>query len=126
MSASFPAVSRDPPFEWEWRGERLRRTRRAVAVLVTPELAGNAAVLLALARIPPGQAAPWHRHAGHEEFVYVLKGCGEFWCEAMGPRAVREGSVNLVPPGVWHLHRAGEEELVFVWGYAPPGEQLQA
>jgi quercetin dioxygenase-like cupin family protein len=123
---AFPAFCAATPDEWQWRGERLRFTRRAVAMLADPEHVGNEHVLVALARIPAGQSAPWHRHEGHEEFLYMLEGSGEFWCEGTAPRRVERGMVNVVPPGSWHLHRASlHEDLVFLWGYAPPGTQLR-
>jgi quercetin dioxygenase-like cupin family protein len=118
-----------PPFasdthEWEWRGERLRGTRRAVALLAQPEKVGNRQVSVGLARIPSGQAAPWHLHEDHEEFVYVLEGRGEFWCQGAAAIRIGPGSVNIIPPGALHTHRALDEDLLFVWGYAPPGMQL--
>ncbi len=94
-------------------------------MLATPEKAGNRQVLVALCRIPAGQAAPWHAHEGHEEFIYILSGSGEFLVEGRDPIAVRPGSLNLVPPDTRHCHRASAtEDLLFLWGYAPPGPQL--
>jgi quercetin dioxygenase-like cupin family protein len=112
--------------EWAWRGDRLAGTRRAVAMLVEPARVGNREVMMALARIPAGQAAPWHVHAGFEEFVYVLEGAGELLVAGRPAVPVGPGSVNLIAPGSWHCHRTvGEADLVFLWGYAPPGEQLR-
>lgn len=110
--------------DWEWRGDQLNLTRRAVMRLAGPQRGGNDAVEIALARIPAGNAAPWHRHVDHEEFVYVISGAGLFWAEGQAPAPVAAGSVNLIPPHCWHCHTAGPEDLVFLWGYAPPGEQL--
>lgn len=94
-------------------------------MLGTPETVGNQHVLVGLARIPARQAAPWHQHHGHEEFVYVLEGAGQFWCQGSPPLAVGPGSFNLIPPERWHMHRSTlTEDLVFLWGYAPPGTRL--
>ncbi len=121
----FAPFLRDPPHSWEWRGERLRWTRRHIAILASPEISGNEQVLIGLARIPARQAAPWHRHEGHEEFVFVLEGRGEFWAERMGRAEVGPGSLNLIPPGSWHMHRSrADSDLVFLWGYTPPGQNL--
>lgn len=110
---------------WTWRGDRLAGTRRAVAFLADAETIGNRHVMLALARIPAGQAAPWHMHEDFEEFVYVLEGEGELLVDDRPARAVRPGVVNVIAPGAWHTHRTvGDAELVFLWGYAPPGRQL--
>ena len=114
-----------PPYSWEWRGERLRWTRRSVTLLATPDSVGNAHIAIGMARIPARQAAPWHRHTGHEEFVFVLEGNGEFCCELVPPQPITSGSLNVIPPDQWHLHRAAQDEdLLFLWGYAPPGIQL--
>lgn len=118
--AAFASDRRD----WQWRGDRLRGTRRSVSLLATPEVVGNAEVSLGLARIPAGQAAPWHLHAEHEEFVYVLEGEGQFWCQGTPAARIVPGSVNVIPPGALHTHIADAGDLVFLWGYAPPGEQL--
>ena len=121
-----PYTTQVPPSEeWEWRGDEESGTRRSVAMLVTPDMVGNTSVMVALARIPKGQAAPWHKHDGHEEFVYVLEGEAEFECEGKSPVHIGPGSVNLIPPGAVHRHsQTGPKDFVFLWGYAPPGEQL--
>lgn len=125
VAAAFLPFVVAPPHSWERRGELSRWTHRHVAMLATPESAGNENVLLGLARIPARQAAPWHRHHGHEEFVFVLEGSGDFFCEGMTHVRVAPGSLNLIPPGCWHMHRASEDRgLVFLWGYTPPGQAL--
>jgi quercetin dioxygenase-like cupin family protein len=111
---------------WEWRGEARSGTRRAVSMLAQPEQVGNSQVMIALARIPAGQAAPWHWHEDWEEFVYVLEGEGDFWSEGQPVRPVGPGSINVIPPRTWHTHRGrGAAGMLFLWGYAPPGAQLQ-
>jgi quercetin dioxygenase-like cupin family protein len=111
--------------EWTWRGDRLNGTRRAIAMLAEPAKVGNEHVMVALARIPPGQSAPWHVHEDFEEFVYVLEGEGELLCDGDQARPVAPGSVNIIAPGVWHAHRpTGPADLLFLWGYCPPGRQL--
>jgi len=111
--------------EWFWRGDRQSGTRRAIAMLAQPDTVGNRHVMLALAKIPPGQAAPWHLHEDFEEFCYFLSGEGVFCCEGQKEVRVAPGSVNVIAPGTLHCHRpTGDEDLLFLWGYAPPGEQL--
>ena len=131
---ALPTVGRPPfpPFAasgepiWEWRGDEASGTHRAVAHLADPERVGNSQVSVALARIPAGQAAPWHFHHHHEEFVFILEGTGEFWCDGQLVAEISPGTVNIIPPNSWHTHRAVKEDLVFLWGYAPPGPQLEA
>lgn len=91
-------------------------------MLIDPPVHGSEFVLLGRCVIPPGHAAPWHRHLGHEEFCLIISGRGEFWTAganySLGP-----GDVQLVAPGELHTHRQiGEEPLNFIWGYAPPGQ----
>lgn len=118
-SLNIPAVT--GPEAWEWRGEVASRTRRQVKMLIDPAAHDAEFVLLGLASIPPGHAAPWHRHIGHEEFCTVLSGHGEFWT-ATERYPIGPGDTQLVAPGELHTHRqVGEEPLVFLWGYAPPG-----
>jgi len=122
----FEPYSIDGPQTWEWRGDEATRTRRAVAMLASPELVGNKQVLIALCRIPAGEGAPWHAHQDHEEFTYVLSGRGQFLAEGRAPIGVVQGSLSVIPPGLRHRHVAGaDEDLIFLWGYAPPGKQLQ-
>lgn len=109
---------------WEWRGDRLLGTRREVALLATPETVGNRQVTVGLVRFDDGMAAPWHVHGDWEEFVYVLEGEGEFLCESLRTTPIRPGSVNIIPPGAWHTHRARGGTLLCLWGYSPPGTQL--
>lgn len=111
--------------EWTARGDRLTHTRREVAMLADPKQVGNRHVMAALARILPGQAAPWHFHEDFEELVYVLEGEGELWSEGFPPRPIRPGTINVIAPGTWHTHRpVGEDPLLFLWAYVPPGVQL--
>lgn len=107
---------------WEWRGHVQARTRREVQMLIDPAQHGAEFVVLGLAAIPRGHAAPWHRHIGHEEFCTVLSGHGEFWTQS-ARYSIGPGDTQLVAPNELHMHRqAGDESLVFVWGYAPPGQ----
>lgn len=123
-TAPFAPFAQTGAPDWQSRGERAQGTLREVALLADPEHTGNTHVSVALARIPEGSAAPWHFHEDHEEFVYVLDGEGEFWCEGELVAHVEPGSVNVIPPHVWHTHRATRGALLFLWGYAPPGAQL--
>jgi len=129
MSADSPHALPFVPFaaegaSWEWRGDRLHGTRREVALLATPEVVGNRHVTVGLVRFADGMAAPWHVHEDWEEFVYVLEGQGEFLCDSLPAVPIGPGSVNVIPPGAWHTHRARGGTLQCLWGYSPPGVQL--
>lgn len=109
---------------WQKRGMVEAATLREVVMLVRPEGEGAQHVQIGLVRIEGRNAAPWHIHENHEEFCHVLSGRGEFWTSTcryeIGP-----GDTQLVAPGEPHLHRpVGDEPLVVLWGYAPPGPQL--
>jgi quercetin dioxygenase-like cupin family protein len=110
--------------EWTWLGDRASGTSRAAAMLAVPGVVGNRHVKIGLARIPAGQGAPLHVHHDFEEFVYVLEGVGELLTDRSVSRAIAPGSINIIAPGTTHAHRnVGDRDLVFLWGYAPPGEQ---
>lgn len=124
-SINVPLDQRTASEGWEWRGSVEAATRRAVLMLLRADKEGSEHVEIGLARIEGRNAAPWHVHEGHEEFCHIVSGRGEFWTQhrryEVGP-----GDTQLVAPGEPHLHRAvGDEPLVFLWGYAPPGPQLR-
>lgn len=119
------ALAISGPTSWEWRGNANEGTLRCVGALVNPSDAGSKNLMIGLCRIPQGQAAPLHHHEVQEEFIYVLEGEGEFVVGGEDGEAVERvtvGSFNLIPPGVEHCHRAStDRDLLFVWGYSPPG-----
>ena len=61
-----------------------------------------------------------HRHHGHEECIYVLRGEGSMEC-ANGPLRVQAGDVLLVPPEEAHVTRnVGSEPLVLLCFFPTP------
>jgi len=71
-----------------------------------------------------GQASEFHVHAGEEEVMIYLKGCGEMELEDGTRTALAKGDVTFVPEGESHrLHNAGDEDFVFMFIYSPSGPE---
>jgi len=69
----------------------------------------------------PGDAIPVHKHLHEDELIFVHKGSGIF---TLGETecSVTEGSVALVPNGVWHgLQNTGTENIEMRFAYTPAG-----
>jgi mannose-6-phosphate isomerase-like protein (cupin superfamily) len=90
-----------------------------IRVLLDAERGRAANQSLAEASLGPGQATERHYHAETEEIYVILHGSGEM--EVGGDRThVDADDAILIPPGVWHQIRAGEDELRFLCCCAPP------
>jgi len=71
--------------------------------------------------IVPGEGIPVHKHLNEDELIFIHKGSGLF---TLGEKqyTVGEGSVALVPKGIWHgLQNTGTENLEMRFAYTPSG-----
>lgn len=71
--------------------------------------------------IAPGEGIPVHKHLNEDELIFVHRGEGTLTIDDK-KIIVKEGSVALVPKGVWHsMFNSGKETLTMVFSYAPAG-----
>jgi mannose-6-phosphate isomerase-like protein (cupin superfamily) len=71
--------------------------------------------------ILPNEGIPVHKHSNEDELIFLHKGSGVF---TLGERefTVKEGSVAIVPKGVWHgLQNTGKENIEMRFAYTPSG-----
>jgi mannose-6-phosphate isomerase-like protein (cupin superfamily) len=67
----------------------------------------------------PGDFGPVHKHLNEDELLFFHKGTGTFTL-ADKEYPVKEGSVVLVPKGVWHgWKNTGTENIEVYFSYAP-------
>jgi quercetin dioxygenase-like cupin family protein len=69
----------------------------------------------------PGDFAPVHKHLNEDELIFFHKGSGLF---TPGDKQypVKEGSVVLVPKGVWHNWKnTGTENIEMYFSFNPSG-----
>lgn len=69
----------------------------------------------------PGDAIPVHKHSNEDEYIFLHKGSGLF---TLGDKQyqIKEGTVTIVPKGVWHgFQNNGSENIEMRFGYTPSG-----
>ena len=97
---------------------------RAVAVKAGPHFGNAANMVMGVSALPAGFSSPPHAHEA-EEFVLVLSGSGTLEIEG-AVVAVESGTVVVTPAGHRHAtHYGGDEPLVVLWFYAPPGSETR-
>ena len=98
---------------------------RALAVKASP-MKGNASkIVVGTAALPPGFSTRPHSHEA-EEVAIFLSGSGTVDIDGVAHR-VRAGTVLLTPSNAPHVTHSdpGEEHLVVLWFYAPPGSEAR-
>jgi quercetin dioxygenase-like cupin family protein len=119
-----PQLTRRPPplRVVDWTREPVldsEHDARKRIYLVTPKLAGTAAIKGEMIIYPAGTAAANHHHEGAEHFMYVLRGRGTVYANEQ-PYPVRQGDVIYYPDRERHyLEAAADQELVFAEFFAP-------
>ena len=77
--------------------------------------AEDAALSIALARVPPGGVTRWHRLHGVGERYVILEGSGRVELGEEPPRVVGPGDVVIIPPLCpQRIANIGDGELVFL------------
>lgn len=106
-----------------WIGLEEAGFRRKVFRAVDAELCGSEVFVAGITVFPPGEASSLHSHGGSEELDVVLAGRGEVVDGAGRRQSFGPHDMIFIPRGVEHQHvNTGEEPLVLLWCYAPPGE----
>lgn len=98
---------------------------RALAVKASPIKDNSSKIIVGTAALPPGFATRPHSHDA-EEVAIFLSGSGSVEIDGV-PHRVERGSVLLTPSSAPHVTRSdpGDEPLVVLWFYAPPGSEAR-
>jgi gentisate 1,2-dioxygenase len=98
---------------------------RALAVKASPVRGNSTRIVYGLAALPPGFHTRGHSHEA-EEIAMVLAGAGSVEIDGV-MHPVRKGTILLTPSGAGHITHSdpGDEPLVILWFYAPPGSELR-
>lgn len=84
----------------------------------TPDIKTNYS--MGMVTIPPGNATPLHRLIGSTEFVHVIGGEAEIWCDNHTVTA-HEGETVLLPEGVLQsIASVGDADLSYIDAIQPP------
>lgn len=108
----------------EW-GDGKRIDGRALAVKASPLKSNSEHLVVGTATLPPGFATRAHSHAA-EEVAVVLRGSG--WVDIDGVRhELSTGTLLVTPSDLVHVTHStpGDEPLVVLWFYAPPGSEAR-
>ena len=99
----------------------LIRWRAGMLVKAAAEETGGAFTLIETAT-PPGGGPPLHLHDSVDEAFYVLDGSYEFVC---GDRSIEagRGAFVLLPRGVPHRYRSGEQGGRMLMLFSPGGTE---
>ncbi len=110
--------------EQVWIGLEEEGMRRKVFRSVNEVQVGAKKIVAGLAIFEPGERCAPHYHPDSEEFNFIVKGSG----------IVMDGTNNketrfklhdfiFIPEGIEHVHyNDGNEPLLLLFAYAPPGE----
>lgn len=83
-------------------------------------LAGDPALSLARARVPPGVTTRRHRLSGITERYLILAGNGRVEVDGLAPSHVEPGDVVLIPPGTaQRITNTGDADLIFLAACTP-------
>lgn len=122
-----PAFPNDTPdFEGlvvaEQEGETLMiRNGTTILRIKIAKTHGSQTICFLSESILPAEAIPVHKHLNEDELIFIHKGTGLF---TLGEKQypVSEGSVAVVPKGIWHgLQNAGSENIEMRFAYTPSG-----
>jgi quercetin dioxygenase-like cupin family protein len=106
-------------------GDAKRIDGRALAVKASPLKGNSEHIVTGVAALPPGFATRAHSHAAEEVAVF-LRGSGSVEIDGASHR-VAAGVVLVTPANLVHVTRSdpGDEPLVVLWFYAPPGSEAR-
>jgi quercetin dioxygenase-like cupin family protein len=106
-------------------GDAKRIDGRALAVKASPMRSNSTHIVVGTATLPPGFSTRPHSHSA-EEVAVVLRGSG--WVDIDGaPHRITQGTLLVTPADLVHVTHSdpGEEPLVVLWFYAPPGAEAR-
>ena len=106
-------------------GDAKRIDGRALAVKASPMKGNSEHIVTGMAALPPGFTTRAHSHAAEEVAVF-LRGSGRVDIDGV-PHRVEAGTVLVTPSDLVHVTHSdpGEEPLVVLWFYAPPGSEAR-
>ncbi|MEW6263261.1 MAG: cupin domain-containing protein [Thermodesulfobacteriota bacterium] len=107
-----------------WLGLEEDGLRRKVFRAVDQEQLGAKNIVAGLTIFEPGERCAPHSHPGSEEINLAVRGGGVAIDVTHGKEMrFQEMDMMFIPDGVEHVHyNDGEEPLILLWAYAPPGQ----
>lgn len=98
-------------------------SQKVSKILIDPVL-GSMNAAIGVVTYPPGEKGSPHAHENCEEYMFILKGKAKVVMKDGSYLIAEPYDLIYAPPKVEHaLENAGNEDLVFVWIYTPPGEE---
>lgn len=112
-----PVVLHADEGETYWIGRR----NSPLTIKVAKDRQGNETMSFCRELIAPKEGIPLHKHLNEDELIVIHR--GEGLLELDGKQIpVKEGTVALVPKGVWHaISNSGTETLIMLFSYSPAG-----
>jgi len=106
-------------------GDAKRIDGRALAVKASPMRGNSEHITTGMAALPPGFTTRAHSHAAEEVALFV-RGSGYVEIDGVAHRVV-PGTILVTPSDLVHVTRSdpGDEPLVVLWFYAPPGSEAR-
>jgi len=106
-----------------WLGLEEDGLRRKVFRAVDEAQLGAKQIVAGLTIFEPGEACAPHSHPGSEEINFIVQGTGVATDVTHGKKTrFQKHDFIFIPDGVEHIHaNDGEEPLLLLWAYAPPG-----
>jgi mannose-6-phosphate isomerase-like protein (cupin superfamily) len=98
-------------------------SKKVSRILVDPVL-GSKNAAIGVVVYPPGEKGAMHSHDNCEEYMFILKGKARVVREDGSIEVAETYDLIYAPLNAKHsIENAGNEDLVFVWIYVPPGEE---
>ena len=106
-------------------GDAKRIDGRALAVKASPIKGNSEHIVTGMAALPPGFSTRSHSHSAEEVAVF-LRGSGRVDIDGV-THPVSAGTILLTPSDLVHVTHSdsGDEPLVVLWFYAPPGSEAR-
>jgi gentisate 1,2-dioxygenase len=106
-------------------GDAKRIDGRALAVKASPMRGNSVHITTGMAALPPGFTTRPHSHAA-EEVALFLRGSGSVEIDGVAHR-VTAGTLLVTPSDLVHVTHSdpGDEPLIVLWFYAPPGSEAR-
>jgi gentisate 1,2-dioxygenase len=107
-----------------WLGLEETGLRRKVFRAVDEAQLEAKRIVAGLTIFEPGEECAPHNHPGSEEINFIVQGTGIAVDVTHGKETrFKAHDFIFIPEDVEHIHRNdGEESLLLLWAYAPPGQ----
>lgn len=98
-------------------------SRKVSRILIDPML-GSTNAAIGVVTYPPGEKGTFHAHENSEEFMFIISGKAKVIKEDGSFEIAGPFDLIYAPPKSKHsIENAGDDDLVFLWIYSPPGEE---